>query len=62
LITISTVTALRGTFGTRLQASLDSASGSIGSTAPGTYTLLPRRRASSSIGDPAGTCAATSAM
>jgi len=43
-------------------ASLESAAGIIGSTAPGTYTLVPRRRASRSIGDPGATYAATSAI
>ena len=44
------------------QASLESACGSIGSTAPGAYTLVERLRASRSSGEPSGTCAATSAM
>ncbi len=58
----STVTAARSTPGISEHASLDSECGSIGSTAPGTYTLVARRRASRSIGEPSGTCAATSAM
>ncbi len=38
----STVTAARSLPGSSEQASLESASGSIGSTAPGTYTLVAR--------------------
>src|SRR5204862_1970015 len=43
-------------------ARLESASGSIGSTAPGTYTLVPRRYASFSSARPGRTKALTSAM
>ncbi len=46
--TSSTVTARRSAPGTSEQASVESACGSIGSTAPGTYTLVARRRASRS--------------
>ena len=47
---IWTVTASRSSPGRRLQTSLERTSGSIGSTAPGTYTLQPRRKASASSG------------
>ena len=42
-MSISTVTASLSSPGRSEQARFDSASGSIGSTAPGTYTLVPRR-------------------
>ena len=58
----STVTASRSCPVTRLQAPLDSASGSIGSTAPGTYTLVARRAVSRSSAVPGRTYALTSAM
>ena len=41
---------------------MESASGSIGSTAPGTYTLVARRRASRSSAESSATYADTSAM
>src|SRR5918997_434541 len=44
-MSISTVTARRRSPGTRLHASLERSCGSIGSAAPGTYTLVARRRA-----------------
>ena len=58
----STVTAIRSCPGTSEHARFDSASGSIGSTSPGTYTEFARRNASRSSADPAGTNADTSAM
>ena len=48
----STVTAIRSCPGTSEHAPLDSASGSIGSTSPGTYTDVPRRNASRSTAEP----------
>ena len=61
-ISISTVTASLSSPGRSEQASFESTSGSIGSTAPGTYTLVPRRNASRSSRPPGRTYAVTSAM
>ena len=58
----STVTVRRSSPGTSEHARLDSASGSIGSTSPGTYTEFARRNASRSSADPGRTNAETSAM
>ena len=49
------VTALRSSPGRSEQMSLESRSGSMGSTVPGRYTEHPRRSASRSIAPPAGT-------
>ena len=51
-MSIWTVTASLSSPGRSEHARLESASGSIGSTAPGTYTLVPRRCASVSIAPP----------
>ena len=51
-IRISTVTASLSSPGRSEHASFDSTSGSIGSTAPGTYTLVPRLNASRSSRPP----------
>ncbi len=54
-ISISTVTASLSSPARSEQARFDSASGSIGSTAPGTYTLVARRKASASSAPPGRT-------
>ena len=54
-ISISTVTANLSSPGRSEQAWFDSTSGSIGSTARGTYTLVPRRKASRSSRPPGRT-------
>ncbi len=56
------MTANRSCPGTSEQAPLESSTGSIGSTAPGTYTLVPRRYASRSTGERGLTYALTSAI
>ena len=56
------MTASRSWSGTSEHAWLESASGSIGSTRPGTYTEVARLNASRSTFEPGRTCAATSAM
>ena len=61
-MTISTVTASLSSPGRSEHASFESTSGSIGSTAPGTYTLVPRLTASRSSRPPGRTYAVTSAM